>query len=163
MIINGTDRHVAYCRRVDTAPSIYLEDGVSWFLLGATTYSLPKVSCSDSEDAGNMGDPTDNINSVVDVNTAGNYIEPSLNSINVLCLGFSGTQLCRGCLHTLLPAGNIHVHGQRWAVNNWNTDSHSKGKLLGAYSRESELHHRLLCGRDDVCSWHHVHVLDSVF
>eukprot|EP00439_Symbiodinium_sp_Y106_P012060 s2756_g1.t2 len=74
MIINGTDRHVAYCRRVDTAPSIYLEDGVSWFLLGATTYSLPKVSCSDSEDAGNMGDPTDNINSVVDVNTAGNYI-----------------------------------------------------------------------------------------
>ena len=80
MIINGTDRHVAYCRRVDTAPSIYLESGVSWFLLGTTTYSLPAVTCSDSEDGQNIADPVNNINSVVDVNTAGNYIVPCLRS-----------------------------------------------------------------------------------
>ena len=75
MIPNGTDRSVAYCRRVDTAPSIYLSEGVSWFLLGAAVDEsmLPSVTCSDSEDAGNMGKPTNNMDQVVDVNTAGGY------------------------------------------------------------------------------------------
>eukprot|EP00434_Breviolum_minutum_P033361 symbB.v1.2.029519.t2/scaffold3162.1/size62156/3 len=59
-IVNSTDRSVAYCRRVDTPPKIFLEDGTSWFLLGAAAKAedLPAVTCTDSEDAGNMADPT---------------------------------------------------------------------------------------------------------
>lgn len=78
MIANTTDeRYVAYCRRVDTAPKISLEDGTSWFLLGADAKEadLPAVSCSDSEDGATMKDPTNDFDTVVtpNVNTAGNY------------------------------------------------------------------------------------------
>ena len=77
MMVNETDRYVAYCRRVDTPPSIFLEDGTSWFLLGAaaTADSLPDVTCTDSEDAGNMKDPTHDFDTKVTpyLDTAGNY------------------------------------------------------------------------------------------
>ena len=76
-IVNSTDRSVAYCRRVDTPPKIFLEDGTSWFLLGAAAKAedLPAVTCTDSEDAGNMADPTNDFADKVtpNVNTAGNY------------------------------------------------------------------------------------------
>ena len=80
MITNGTDRQVAYCRRVDSAPKVNLEDGVTWFLLGATVSadSLPAVSCSDSEDGATVKDPTDDLDTAVDSSKAGNYIATCL-------------------------------------------------------------------------------------
>ena len=75
--MNSTDRYVAYCRRVDTPPKIFLEDGTSWFLLGAAAKAddLPAVTCTDSEDAGNMAAPTNNFDPTVrpNVDTAGEY------------------------------------------------------------------------------------------
>ena len=76
-IVNSTDRYVSYCRRVDTPPKIFLDATTSSFLLGADakTDSLPSVTCSDSEDAGNMAGPTNDFDTKVtpNVNTPGNY------------------------------------------------------------------------------------------
>ena len=120
MIPNGTDRSVAYCRRVDTRPSIYLATGVSWFLLGATTYSLPSVTCSDSEDAGNMKAPTDNIDSVVKKDIAGTYIATCLDRFHqcspvvVVAVGWL---LAPGCC-----AGDLYLHRQRGTGDVGNAD-----------------------------------------
>ena len=72
---NSTDREVAYCRRVDTAPEVDLAEGSPWVVLGATnvavTDSLPAASCRDSETT-NIAAPDINLGNV-DTSVAGNY------------------------------------------------------------------------------------------
>ncbi|CAK9091128.1 unnamed protein product [Durusdinium trenchii] len=57
MLANATDRQVAYCRRVDTVPTVSIEDGETTFLVGASSISVPDASCSDSEDGGTIKAP----------------------------------------------------------------------------------------------------------
>ena len=80
---------VAYCRRVDTPPSVFLADGTSWFLLGAvaTADSLPDVTCTDSEDAGNMKSPTNDFDTKVTpyLSTAGNYYATWCADLDCYC------------------------------------------------------------------------------
>lgn len=89
MMVNATDRYVAYCRRVDTPPSVFLADGTSWFLLGAaaTAASLPDVTCTDSEDAGNMKSPTNDFDTKVTpyLSTAGNYYATWCADLDCYC------------------------------------------------------------------------------
>lgn len=72
---DAKDREVAYCRRVDSAPTIEInEEGISWVVLGNTNFAanLPTATCSDSEDGSTIDDPVINY-AAVDTSQPGNY------------------------------------------------------------------------------------------
>lgn len=83
MLANATDRQVAYCRRVDTVPTVSIEDGETTFLVGASSISVPDASCSDSEDGGTIKAPVVD-SSAVNLAVPNNY-QATCFSENVCC------------------------------------------------------------------------------
>ena len=126
---DAKDREVAYCRRVDSAPTIEINDeGISWVVLGSQNFAanLPTAACSDSEDGSTIDDPVINY-AAVDTSQPGNYdaagltVEKSrkvaLHPLNLLYI-YSST------CSTLDGRGDLYMHGLRWPIRNGDPNGH---------------------------------------